>query len=255
MRGRLRPWFLPMPRARHWPQPGPGTTERGPLQRVVVRRESAVARRYRRSVAQFRIANFFGRARHRQPSGWPVMACRVTLPSVNSPSGPSPGARGTLPALTFGDGPRLVVAVHGITASAMEWPPVARQLSAGWTLVAPDLRGRGAAAGLPGPYGLAPSRRRRLRGRAVPIRTGSGAVLVGHSMGAYIALLAAAAEPRLFRRLVLVDGGLPFPPPPEGVSVDDALTSHPRDGDQRLSKTFEDLRAGLPRLLPLPSRV
>ena len=60
-------------------------------------------------------------------------------------SGPPADAEDVLPALTFGDGPNLVVALHGITASAMTWPPVARRLSAQWTLVAPDLRGRGAA--------------------------------------------------------------------------------------------------------------
>jgi pimeloyl-ACP methyl ester carboxylesterase len=70
-------------------------------------------------------------------------------------------------------------------------------------------------------------------------------VLVGHSMGAFIALLAAAAEPRLFRRLVLVDGGLPFPPPPEGVSVDDVLTATLGPAIDRLSKTFASEQAYL----------
>jgi len=157
---------------------------------------------------------------------------------VNSPSGPSAGAGDPLPVLTFGDGPKLVVALHGITASAMEWPPVARRLSAEWTLVAPDLRGRGAAAGLAGPYGL----RRHVADVCATVRSRhaeSGAVLVGHSMGAYIALLAAAAEPGLFRQLVLVDGGLPFPPPPEGVSVDDVLKATLGPAIERLSTTFE----------------
>jgi pimeloyl-ACP methyl ester carboxylesterase len=79
---------------------------------------------------------------------------RVTLPTMNQPNPPTPPAGETLPVQTFGNGAGLVVAVHGITASAMTWPPLARQLSAEWTLVAPDLRGRGAAAELPGPYGL-----------------------------------------------------------------------------------------------------
>jgi pimeloyl-ACP methyl ester carboxylesterase len=147
-----------------------------------------------------------------------------------------------LPVLTFGDGPQQAVAVHGITASGMSWPPVARRLSADWTLVAPDLRGRGAAAELPGPYGL---RRHAEDVCAVARKAGSGVVLVGHSMGAFIALLAAAAEPGLFRRLVLVDGGLPFPPPPEGVNVDDVLRATLGPAIERLSTTFVSEQAYL----------
>jgi pimeloyl-ACP methyl ester carboxylesterase len=64
-------------------------------------------------------------------------------------------------------------------------------------------------------------------------------------MGAFIALLAAAAQPQLFRRLVLVDGGLPFPPPPEGVSVDDVLLATLGPAIERLSKTFESEQAYL----------
>jgi pimeloyl-ACP methyl ester carboxylesterase len=153
---------------------------------------------------------------------------------MNSPNG--------LPVLTFGDGPEQAVAVHGITASAMEWPPVARQLSGAWTLVAPDLRGRGAAAELPGPYGL---RRHAEDVCAVAREAGPGVVLVGHSMGAYITLLAAAAEPDLFRKLVLVDGGLPFPPPPEGVSIDDVLRATLGPAIERLSTTFASEQAYL----------
>lgn len=153
---------------------------------------------------------------------------------MNSPNG--------LPVLTFGDGRNQVVAVHGITASAMAWPPVARQLSADWTLVAPDLRGRGAASELPGPYGL---KRHAEDVCAVARQAGSEVVLVGHSMGAFIALLAAAAEPDLFRKLVLVDGGLPFPSPPEGVSVDDVLRATLGPAIERLSTTFASEQAYL----------
>jgi lipase len=163
---------------------------------------------------------------------------------MNSPNDPTPSAGDTLPVLTFGDGPELVVAVHGITASAMTWPAVARHLSTKWTLVAPDLRGRGAAASLPGPYGL----RRHVEDVCAVVRARqeqSGAVLVGHSMGAFVALLAAAAHPQLFRRLVLIDGGLPFPPPPEGVSVGDVLAATLGTAIDRLSKTFESEQAYL----------
>jgi len=147
-----------------------------------------------------------------------------------------------LPVLTFGDGRHRVVAVHGITSSAMAWPPVARRLSADWTLVAPDLRGRGAAADLPGPYGL---KRHAEDVRAVAREAGSDVVLVGHSMGAFIALLAAAEEPGLFRKLVLVDGGLPFPAPPDGVDVDAVLRATLGPAIERLSTTFPSEQAYL----------
>jgi pimeloyl-ACP methyl ester carboxylesterase len=48
-----------------------------------------------------------------------------------------------------------VIALHGITASARSWPVVARALPSDWTLLAPDLRGRGASARLPGQQGHA----------------------------------------------------------------------------------------------------
>lgn len=162
---------------------------------------------------------------------------------MTSASGPPPGPESTLPVLTVGDGPNLVVALHGITASAMTWPPVARRLSTDWTLVAPDLRGRGAAAGLPGPYGV--HRHADDVCALVRSRSDCGAVLVGHSMGAFVALLAAASAPELFRRLVLVDGGLPFPPPPEGVNVDDALAATLGPALDRLNTTFESEQAYL----------
>jgi pimeloyl-ACP methyl ester carboxylesterase len=66
----------------------------------------------------------------------------------------APASNAGLAVRAFGEGPRVAIALHGITASAMAWPVVARALPADWTVLAPDLRGRGASAGLPGPYGL-----------------------------------------------------------------------------------------------------
>jgi pimeloyl-ACP methyl ester carboxylesterase len=139
-----------------------------------------------------------------------------------------------LATLTFGDGPQVAVAVHGITASAMAWPVVARGLPPEWTLVAPDLRGRGASAALPGPYGL--------DRHAEDICTLARArddqvVLVGHSMGAYIALRAAAAHPELFSRLVLIDGGLTLPLPAD-VDPDAVLDATLGPAIERLGRTY-----------------
>lgn len=117
---------------------------------------------------------------------------------------------GTLHGLRFGTGPRVVLAAHGITASAMAWPAVAAALPDDWSLVALDLRGRGHSRDLPGPYGLRVHAEDVTR---VAEALGGGLVLLGHSMGAFVSVHAAHDRPDLYRRVVLVDGGvaLPFP--------------------------------------------
>ncbi|NUW31455.1 alpha/beta hydrolase [Nonomuraea sp. SMC257] len=134
----------------------------------------------------------------------------------------------------FGEGPRVIVAVHGITASLMAWAAVGRRLPEGWSMVAMDLRGRGHSAGLPGPYGL-PRHAEDVLRVADHVGADAGAVLAGHSMGAYVAALAAARRP--FARVVLVDGGLPLPLPP-GADPDAALAATLGPALARLSRTF-----------------
>ncbi|MCA2227544.1 alpha/beta fold hydrolase [Nonomuraea aurantiaca] len=135
---------------------------------------------------------------------------------------------------TFGTGPRLIIAVHGITASLMAWATVARLLPADWSLVAMDLRGRGHSAALPGPYGLTQHAEDVLR-VADHVGAGPEAVLTGHSMGAYVAALAGAE--RDFARVVLVDGGLPLPMP-EGADPDEVLEATLGPAMERLRRTF-----------------
>jgi pimeloyl-ACP methyl ester carboxylesterase len=136
---------------------------------------------------------------------------------------------------TFGTGPRMIIAVHGITASLMAWGTVARHLPEGWALVAMDLRGRGHSASLPGPYGL-PGHAEDVLRVADHVGAGPDAVLTGHSMGAYVAALAAAQ--RDFARVVLVDGGIPFPPLPEGVDAEAALAATLGPALARLRQTY-----------------
>ena len=62
-------------------------------------------------------------------------------------------------------------------------------------------------------------------------------VLVGHSLGAYIALLAADAYPGTFGRLVLVDGGLPLPVPADA-DLDAILTASLGPAVARLTETY-----------------
>lgn len=127
----------------------------------------------------------------------------------------SEGARSTV-AVAGGDltvghwgqqGP-VVLGLHGITAHHQSWPFVARALSGDHQFVAPDLRGRGGSRELPGPYGMAA----HADDAAAVLRSVSEepAVVVGHSMGAFVALVLAHRHPDLVRSLVLVDGGLPM---------------------------------------------
>jgi lipase len=148
---------------------------------------------------------------------------------------------GDLRVLLWGNGKRVAVAVHGLSASAMSWQAVARHMPPDWTLAAPDLRGRGHSRDLPGPYGLD----RHARDVAAVLRHfGGRPVLAGHSMGAFVALLARDAHPELVRRLVLVDGGLPLPVP-DGADLDAVLDATLGPAIARLGQSFADTEAYL----------
>ena len=77
-------------------------------------------------------------------------------------------------------GPALL-AIHGITASHMAWPPVLQHLAGGYRVLAPDLRGRGGSSELPGPYGL-DAHLDDLQATLDHFDV-ARAVLVGHSLG------------------------------------------------------------------------
>jgi pimeloyl-ACP methyl ester carboxylesterase len=108
---------------------------------------------------------------------------------------------------------RPVVALHGITSNSQAWVAVARALGADVPVLALDLRGRGDSRGLPGPYGLDVHVADVL---AVLDHFGlERAVLAGHSLGAFVATRVAAEHPERVESLVLVDGGLAAPVPPD----------------------------------------
>ena len=125
---------------------------------------------------------------------------------------------GVLHVTRFGSGRRQVLAIHGITASSMSMAVVARHLGDEHTLWAPDLRGRGASAGLPGPYGL--RAHAEDCAAAIDALCEPPVVVLGHSMGAYVAVVLAATHPDVVERLVLADGGLPLPMPEGMADVD-----------------------------------
>nr|BFD80724.1 hypothetical protein StreXyl84_01250 [Streptomyces sp. Xyl84] len=137
-------------------------------------------------------------------------------------------------------GAPAVLALHGITANGLTWARVAHHLAGRVTLVAPDLRGRGASGTLPGPYGIAAHADDMA---AVADTLGLGrVVLTGHSMGAFAAALTAVRHPDLLSALLLVDGGVGFPVP-EGLDPDELITSVIGPAMRRLSMTFPDRQA------------
>jgi pimeloyl-ACP methyl ester carboxylesterase len=129
-----------------------------------------------------------------------------------------------------------VLLIHGVTASHLAWPFVVERLP-GVRAVAPDLRGRGASNGLEGPAGM--------RAHADDLAAALDAlgiertVVVGHSMGAFVAVVFAHRHPERVSRLVLVDGGLPLDVP-SGVDTDALVAGILGPTAARLSMRFAD---------------
>ena len=128
-----------------------------------------------------------------------------------------------------------VIAAHGITASSVSWTAVARALPDDISLVAVDLRGRGASAGLPAPFGMRAHAEDLLR--VVEAFSLDVVVAAGHSMGGYVVAMLAASHPSRVRSLVLVDGGFPLSAP-EGLGPDQVVEAVVGPAVSRLSMTF-----------------
>ena len=113
-----------------------------------------------------------------------------------------------------------IVCLHGLTASSMSFICLANALEQ--PVLAIDLRGRGNSDKPDAPYGMA----QHARDVAAVLRAfgEQSYVVVGHSMGAYIATALAAQEPDLVVGLVMLDGGY-FPPMPDGLTADQILNA------------------------------
>jgi N-formylmaleamate deformylase len=118
--------------------------------------------------------------------------------------------------LRFGGSGQCVVIVPGIISPAILWEHVGRWLSATFDCFVLDVRGRGLSeAGAHLDYGLTACGR-DLAGFVRTLGL-SKATVIGHSMGARIALRSTAEAPELFGSLILVDpptsgpGRRPYP--------------------------------------------
>lgn len=136
-----------------------------------------------------------------------------------------------------------VLAIHGITASHVSWAPVADRLTAapGVRVIAPDLRGRGRSATLQGPWGMATHADDAAA--VLDALQAESAVVIGHSMGGFVAVALAAQHPAAVAALLLVDGGVPLPIAPEfaGIDPEEAVRAALGPAAQRLSMTFESV--------------
>ncbi|MGA8048156.1 MAG: alpha/beta hydrolase [Dermatophilaceae bacterium] len=128
-----------------------------------------------------------------------------------------------------------VLGLSGITANHRSYAGLAPRVDV--PLLALDSRGRGRSRDLPPPYSLV--QHADDTARALD-DLGIGRVLVvGHSMGAFVATRLAERHPDRVAALVLVDGGLPLRPPPPDARPEDLLGP----AIERLRLTFESTDA------------
>lgn len=116
---------------------------------------------------------------------------------------------GTLRVAIWGAGGPTIVLAHGVTGNHTQFQWFSDQLGAQGTLIAPDLRGRGRSNAIQGPWGMA-AHAADLIAVMDHLKVPKAEILLGHSMGGFVAAVAAARCPDRFGTVVMVDGGLPL---------------------------------------------
>ena len=154
----------------------------------------------------------------------------------------------------WGAGSRVVVAAHGVSGTHAQFHALADQLGDGFTLVAPDLRGRGGSNGIAGPFGMvshADDVARVLDHLSI-----DQATLLGHSMGGFVAVVTADRHRERVGDVVLVDGGLPLDLGPIAeLPIEEALRMIIGPSLDRLRMTFASVEDYLGFWRPHPALV
>jgi pimeloyl-ACP methyl ester carboxylesterase len=132
-----------------------------------------------------------------------------------------------------GEGRETLILIHGITAQHRIFNDLAPNLAEDYELVGIDLRGRGDSGKPESGYGLDAHANDVVR--VLDYLGLENAVLVGHSMGAFVGLQVALSNPDRIRSLALLDGGWP-----RQETTGEALTEEQK-------KEAEELREGLER--------
>ncbi len=140
--------------------------------------------------------------------------------------------------LAFGYWPgrgKPVVALHGLTASYVNFIGIAECLGGKRPLIGFDLRGRGDSDKPEGPYGMA----QHARDIAAAMRALDlgPSIVIGHSMGAFVATALAAQEPNLVSGLVLIDGGY-VPDLPAGPASSQGINAALVQRIEQLHRTY-----------------
>lgn len=143
---------------------------------------------------------------------------------------------------TGGSGPTLVL-LHGAGDQAGTWSGVVDALAPRYRLVIPDLAGHGGSAPSTGPISVT----QVLRGVEAILSQGpqDPVILVGNSLGAWVAMLYAHDHPTRVARVILVNGG-----PLKGDRADLSLTPKTRDEAAALMTQLRDPKSG-----PIPGYV
>lgn len=111
--------------------------------------------------------------------------------------------------LNYAEGPNSgppLVMLHGGSNRWQRWMSILPQLAERWHVFAPDLRGHGASSWTPGDYSIRSFTDDIVAflDRVVP----EGATLLGHSLGAEVAVWTSARSPHRVRALIVEDGPL-----------------------------------------------
>jgi pimeloyl-ACP methyl ester carboxylesterase len=145
-----------------------------------------------------------------------------------------PTSIGSLTLFVKGAGPALIF-LHGAGDQAGTWAGVAPAFASNYRVILPDLPGHGQSAPKWGPLGVGTV----LSGVEAIANADSGKViLVGNSLGAWIACLYAHRYPERVERLVLINGG-----PIVGARADITLTPKTREEALRTLEAVRDPRS------------
>lgn len=136
---------------------------------------------------------------------------------------------------------KTILAIHGITSNHLAWQHLAAHaINAGCTVYAPDLRGRAASNQLPAPFGM---KTHAADMKAVIDQLNLTApVVIGHSMGGFVAIALNHFYPNTVSKIVLIDGGLPLALP-AGMTVEQVLPLVLGPALARLAMKFESQAA------------